>query len=379
MSHPPTLDLLTCAALLKLPAQRWLIDTHIPQGAMTLLYGPSGEGKSFVALDWALSIAAGVAWLGQFTTRPGVVVYVACEGAMGLPRRVAAWLQQHPEIYPENMLFLLTTLDIYDDEALAEFFDTLDERFPPEHATHPDTNELIELYHPKDRLALLVIDTLARAFQGDDENSAREMGLFIERCQIFKETRQTAVLLVHHSSRAGGNERGSTALRGAMDAVFSCKGTKAEIATPEGPKTMLSRIDLLNDKQKDDIEGGLTLAATRVELTDLPRDEQGRVVTSLVLSLVPPEEDEPASTPKPPRPMTTAAMLDMLGAADDGWTDKEWQLACRITRETYYRRRRQLLAKGLIRYDEVTRRWSLVPRKADDARTKSWKSRQPSN
>ncbi len=49
----------------ELPDPDWLIDGIMPEGALVELYGPHGVGKSFLALDWALSLAAGIQWPGR--------------------------------------------------------------------------------------------------------------------------------------------------------------------------------------------------------------------------------------------------------------------------------------------------------------------------
>lgn len=58
----------------------WLIQDYIPEGAVGLLAAPRGVAKSFVALDWACSVACGRKWLG-FQTTKGTAMYVAAEGA----------------------------------------------------------------------------------------------------------------------------------------------------------------------------------------------------------------------------------------------------------------------------------------------------------
>ena len=45
--------------VLNLPPLEWLVEDVLPVGGQAVLYGPSGEGKSFVALDMALAIASG--------------------------------------------------------------------------------------------------------------------------------------------------------------------------------------------------------------------------------------------------------------------------------------------------------------------------------
>lgn len=43
--------------LKNLPPLRWLIEKEIPENGLTVLFGESGVGKSFVALDYALRVA----------------------------------------------------------------------------------------------------------------------------------------------------------------------------------------------------------------------------------------------------------------------------------------------------------------------------------
>ena len=69
---------------------------------------------------------------------------------------------------------------------------------------------------------LVVIDTLARSFVGGDENSATDMGELVDAVQRIQTEVKCAVILVHHTGKKGGpqtQERGSSALRGAMDTM----------------------------------------------------------------------------------------------------------------------------------------------------------------
>ncbi len=75
-----------------LPEPEWLVGGHILRDSLVMLAGPPGSGKSFLALDAALSVNYGVPFLGEFDTTPGKVVYVAAEGVRGLWKRVEAWM-----------------------------------------------------------------------------------------------------------------------------------------------------------------------------------------------------------------------------------------------------------------------------------------------
>jgi hypothetical protein len=87
---------------------------------------------------------------------------------------------------------------------------------------------------------LVVIDTLARAMPGVDENSAQEVGLVIAHCDQLKEDLACAVAPIHHTGKdEGRGMRGSNAIHGAVDATFRIK------AAGQG------RVTLINEDQKD--------------------------------------------------------------------------------------------------------------------------------
>ena len=44
--------------------EKWLVKNVLPSHGLNLLYGPPGCGKSFIALDIAMCLASGRAWLG---------------------------------------------------------------------------------------------------------------------------------------------------------------------------------------------------------------------------------------------------------------------------------------------------------------------------
>jgi RecA-family ATPase len=72
----PRFRLLSIADVERLPKQTYLIDGVLPEGAAVMLYGAPGDGKTFLALDIALTIATGRAtWFGR-TVKAGRAVYV---------------------------------------------------------------------------------------------------------------------------------------------------------------------------------------------------------------------------------------------------------------------------------------------------------------
>src|SRR5438874_4335197 len=84
--------LYTIDDLRQLPSPIWLIESLIGLNTLVVLYGQPASGKSFVALDMALSIASGQPWHSHGVEKKAVI-YVVGEGGRGLAARVEAWLK----------------------------------------------------------------------------------------------------------------------------------------------------------------------------------------------------------------------------------------------------------------------------------------------
>jgi len=80
---------LSLSELRNLPPPSWTVDGLLEAGSIAVLYGDTNIGKSFVALDIALHIAAGLPWQER-AVQPGPPVYVYTESPRGLPRRAEA-------------------------------------------------------------------------------------------------------------------------------------------------------------------------------------------------------------------------------------------------------------------------------------------------
>src|SRR5215218_8908403 len=90
-----------------------LVDGLLARTGMTVIYGESGSGKTFVVLDIACYVAAGRPWRGM-AVEQGVVVYVAAEAPASIERRVWAWKNHHgadhlPLLVVQSSVDLLTS------------------------------------------------------------------------------------------------------------------------------------------------------------------------------------------------------------------------------------------------------------------------------
>jgi DNA-binding Lrp family transcriptional regulator len=192
---------------------------------------------------------------------------------------------------------------------------------------------------------LIVVDTLARCFTGGDENSSKDMGRFVAACDALRKETGATVLVVHHSGKDKSSERGSSALRGAADAMF-------EVTNPE-----FRKIHVRCTKQKEgevDRERVFDLRVVAVGFED-----DGKTVTSCRLEEI---EDE-----TPIRPLAPGETTDELESDDailkamrdsffeDGASASALIDASGVSRSTIYRRLKMLVERGDLLREGVNR------------------------
>lgn len=179
----------------------YLISDLIETPSTGLMFGESTAGKSFLALDLALGVATGTGWLSHLA-KQGTVFYLAGEGQKGIPRRMKAWTNHHNLLPEERALYVSRSRIEINAAAAAEL--------------RKEISDMSLAYGPP---ALIVIDTLARHLPPDaDENSAKDIGAFINAVDSFKDAFHCVVLIIHHSGKkAMESSRGSSALKAAMD------------------------------------------------------------------------------------------------------------------------------------------------------------------
>lgn len=108
----PRFTLLTVDDLASLPDPQWLIERYMEERASVCVYGPSGDGKTFLLFEWALSIATGMKHWQGLKVKSGGVVYVMAEGGYGAKKRVAAWMKARGVERIDNLVFLLEPVQL---------------------------------------------------------------------------------------------------------------------------------------------------------------------------------------------------------------------------------------------------------------------------
>lgn len=240
------------------PARRpYLVKGLLNRASHAVLYGAPGEGKTFVALDMAYHVAAGRDWMGH-RVRPGPALYLAFEGMGGIQDRGEALVRHYGDaevpLYVHAADFNLREKP--GRQALGALIASLPEK-----------------------PALIVIDTLARALKGGDENSAQDMGAMNDAVGALIASTGACVLLIHHSGKNKANgARGSSALLGAIDTeiqvdakcITATKQRDVEMGDPMGFR--LHSIMLGIDEDGDEIMSCVVMPAAAS-----PEDKGGKL------------------------------------------------------------------------------------------------------
>ena len=331
--------------LKEMKSPHWLIRDWIPENAAIMLFGASGAGKSFIAIDMALSIACPEIskWHGR-EVKHAPVVYLAGEGQDGITRRVAGWLlhngiNEAPPMYVTGWAIDLDTPETGGAQTVID-----------------------EIKGQGITPGLIIIDTLHRHMAGD-ENKAQDTRAMLEACAKLQREFSCSVLLIHHTGvvqDAKDRARGSSAWRGAMD--IELKVVKED---PESAAVALGQT-----KNKD-AACAETLMFEQVTV-ELPiKDDYGRPVTTAVIEKSESTNDDGGTRAKPlsqaekkiyfaKKTFIDAAMKnpifsegkEFLGVKLDDWRVEFYRQATQDTTEgkkkAFQRAREQLIEKGLL-------------------------------
>lgn len=179
-------------------APTWVIKDVLPQAELVVLYGASGSGKSFLALDMAAAIARGVPWRGK-KVRKGRVAYIAAEGAGGFRKRLTA--------YGQHNQFDLAGMDLGVIHAAPNMMQIQDA---------VDVAKAVKAWGGAD---VIIVDTFAQVMPGANENAGDDVGKALTHCKRIHESTGAMIVLIHHAGKdASKGARGWSGLRAAADA-----------------------------------------------------------------------------------------------------------------------------------------------------------------
>lgn len=273
-----------------MPARRYVVKGLLAERDVGCIVGAPGAGKSLLAPFLGYGVARGDRVFGH-RTRAGGVLYVAAEDAHGMRGRVTA------------------LKDIHGDTDAFRLVEGVSDLLNSQVAGKPSPHLAALQKHVKARKpALVVIDTIAMAFPGLEENDARSMGLVVRAARSLTKW-GAAVLLIHHDTKDGqqGLPRGHSILNGALDMSLHLK-RDGGVVTGRLTKNRNGTTDQ-------------TLAFT-VKTVTLGEDEDGDPITTAIC-----EESDGPERAAPKLSASVAAALAIFNELPQPVTDEDWRQA----------------------------------------------------
>lgn len=188
------------------PPVQWVIKDVIPDNTFVLIVGAKGTFKSFVAHHLLLSIASGRDTGFGKPERSGPVFYGAWEGRNQIKReRRQAWKLSRNIGDEKIPVYVMRAPLVISEEECEEFREQI----------------RVRLRQGSDRIAGIVLDTVAKCMVGLDENSAEDMGRFVHFCDGLVDEFQCPVIALHHTKKDGSKGgRGSGAAEAGAGSVL---------------------------------------------------------------------------------------------------------------------------------------------------------------
>ncbi len=300
------------------------VEGLLTEGGASVLYGPSNCGKSFWIVDLGAAIASGRHFRDELECDHGAVIYVALEGSHGAKNRMAA-LRRQGLLKPGDPFYL-----VFDPVSLLE----------PGHADRLAATVEAVTEECGLQVKLVILDTMARAMAGGDENSGADMTVAVKAIDAVRAATGTHVCVVHHCGKdQAKGARGHSSLRAAVD-------TEIEITRPEG-----ETISTVSVTKQRDLQAGEPMPFS-LKVVELGTDRRGKPITSCVVHH---ESSIMANTPgKQGRPQTTNIphMVSMLPQP----STTAWQKVARnehdITATPFFRALQEVKRTRAATYDK---------------------------
>jgi len=232
-----------------------LVRGVFPQIGTSVLYGAPGLGKSFIALDIALSVAAGLDVFGRPALQ-GSAIYLSTEGKTGMRARAEAWaLSRGLDIADLPIALIEEPKNLREPAVAAPLIDRL--------------KRLVDKSGIPCRF--ICIDTMSQCLFGD-ENSQDVMTQFAAAATKMASVLETQVCVIHHTGKdESKGARGSSVINGNYDTLL-------QLAAGEGEFELVLR----TGKQKN---GKKTALSILLEEVSCGTDRDGEEVRSLAVSV----------------------------------------------------------------------------------------------
>jgi KaiC/GvpD/RAD55 family RecA-like ATPase len=182
------------------------------EGENVAVVGPPKSGKSFLAIDLGLSLAANLPVVGKHAVkRSGHVIYLSGEGHAGMKRRFLAWGRRRG-------------LSLAEIEALPFHYN---KGVPLAAESIAEAQAFVDAIRRKIGAdpVLVIIDTMARSLGALDENTAAAAAQYLALTEMLRDQLNCTTLTLAHATNKPGTKaidfRGSSGFSAGFDSVWT--------------------------------------------------------------------------------------------------------------------------------------------------------------
>lgn len=205
---------------------------------MNMLYGDRGTGKTFITIDFACRLA--------LANPERHVIYTSNEGVAGLYGRYRAWtLHYNGGNLVDNFHLWPNALQATNQDEVGQFISDLEQN----------------QYQP----VMVIVDTMARAAKGLNENDTKDMVVFMDAYEQIAARLGCGVLFIHHVNRMGAI-RGSSVFDGALDSML-------KVVASDGRITVYNRYDKGGKNKHREEAPDMQFAILPVTVAEMRDDE----------------------------------------------------------------------------------------------------------
>lgn len=258
-----------------------LVESVLLKDGMSVIYGDSNSGKTFLAIDLACAIARGTNWLGRRSVQ-GVALYLATEGPRSVQMRIKAY-KKHHGIDQLPMVVVTSPVNFFEGGEV-------------------DSHKVVSLVKKLEaelgqKVRVVIGDTMARIAAGANENTGQDMTIVLKHADYIREHAGVHFMWIHHCGKdAAKGGRGWSGIRAAID-------TEIEVVEPKGQKTRSVEITKQRDIDGKGDRYGFTLMAVPIGMT-----QWGRIRSSCVVV----EADAPNKSANGQKPGIETAIMEFF-------------------------------------------------------------------
>ncbi len=190
---------------MNLPPRENLLEPWLPKSGLCMVYAKRGVGKTFFALEVAMSVAYGAKFLSFNAPTAVKVLYIDGEMPANTMQKRLAEIEKRMAVNKEMIQPLIITPDLQGD-------------FMPDLSTMAG-QESIRQY--TDWADLVVVDNISTLGGSGKENEA-ESWIPLQQWALALRKQGKSVLFIHHAGKSG-TQRGTSKREDVLDTVIALK------------------------------------------------------------------------------------------------------------------------------------------------------------